>query len=200
MRRRPRSKSPFKRSQGQVNSFGPWHQLNGDLPVDRLLSAAASVCLSSLIVAGGAGRHPLDNFWRRKPTSTNYISLERKFIGESDSFSVMTKCFGFAILWVIFAELPKFLGVRKNNKRMEHKHVIYHFTARHLEIMNICFANIQIWRIWKAFMNFVKFVIAHIFAVSKYFAEQIIYFDSPDHTLQNDIQHAQIWQFLEDRL
>ena len=29
-------------------------------------------------------------------------------------------------------------------------------------------------------MNFVKSVIAHIFAVFIYFAEQIIYFDSPD--------------------
>ena len=35
-------------------------------------------------------------------------------------------------------------------------------------------------------MNFVKSVIAHIFAVFK----QIIYFDSPDHALQNDIQHG----------
>ena len=39
-------------------------------------------------------------------------------------------------------------------------------------------------------MNFVKSVIAHIFVVFKYFAEQIIYFDSPDHALQNDIQHG----------
>ena len=39
-------------------------------------------------------------------------------------------------------------------------------------------------------MNFVKSVIAHIFAVFKYFEEQIIYFDSPDHALQNDTQHG----------
>ena len=39
-------------------------------------------------------------------------------------------------------------------------------------------------------MNFVKSVIAHIFTVFKYFAEQIIHFDSPDHALQNDIQHG----------
>ena len=54
--------------------------------------------------------------------------------------SVLTKCFGFAI----FAKLPKFrpfLGVRKNNKRMKHKHAIYHFTARDLEKMNICFTK-----------------------------------------------------------
>ena len=39
-------------------------------------------------------------------------------------------------------------------------------------------------------MNFVKSVIAHIFAVFKYFAEQIIYFDSSDHALQNGKQHG----------
>ena len=39
-------------------------------------------------------------------------------------------------------------------------------------------------------MNFVKSVIAHILAVFKYFTEQIIYFDFPNHALQNDIQHG----------
>ena len=39
-------------------------------------------------------------------------------------------------------------------------------------------------------MNFVKSVIADIFAVFKYFVKQIIYFDSLDHALQNDIQHG----------
>ena len=76
------------------------------------------------------------------------------------------------------------MGVRKNNKRMKQKHVIYHFTARDLEIMNICFAK---YSNLEAFMNFVKSVIAHIFAVFEYFAEQIIYFDFPDHALQNDM-------------
>ena len=42
----------------------------------------------------------------------------------------------------------------------------------------------------KAFMNFVKSVVAYIFAVFKYFAEQIIYSDSPEHALQNDIEHV----------
>ena len=42
----------------------------------------------------------------------------------------------------------------------------------------------------KAVVNFVKSVIAHIIAVFKYFAEQIIYSDSLDHALQNDIQYG----------
>ena len=41
-------------------------------------------------------------------------------------------------------------------------------------------------------MNFVKSVIARIFAVFKYFAEQIIYFDSPDHALQTIYNMGQI--------
>ena len=40
-------------------------------------------------------------------------------------------------------------------------------------------------------MNFEKTIIAHIFAVLKYFAKQTIYSDSPDHVLQNDIQHQE---------
>ena len=36
-------------------------------------------------------------------------------------------------------------------------------------------------------MNFAKFIIAHIFAVFKYFSKQTIYFDSQDDVLQNDI-------------
>ena len=39
----------------------------------------------------------------------------------------------------------------------------------------------------KAFTNFAKYIIAFIFAKFKYFAKQIIYLESPDHVLQNDI-------------
>ena len=39
----------------------------------------------------------------------------------------------------------------------------------------------------KAFTNFAKYVIAFIFAKFKYFAKQIIYLESPDHVLQNDV-------------
>ena len=39
----------------------------------------------------------------------------------------------------------------------------------------------------KAFTNFAKYIIAFIFAKFKYFAKQIIYLESPDHVLQNDV-------------
>ena len=39
----------------------------------------------------------------------------------------------------------------------------------------------------KAFKNFAKYIIGFIFAKFKYFAKQIIYLESPDHPLQNDI-------------
>ena len=39
----------------------------------------------------------------------------------------------------------------------------------------------------KAFKIFTKYIIAFIFAKFKYFAKQIIYLESPDHLLQNDI-------------
>ena len=52
----------------------------------------------------------------------------------------------------------------------------------------------------KAFTNFAKYVIAFIFARFKYFAKQIIYLESPDHVLQNDIWYVDIlrvWNFFE---
>ena len=39
----------------------------------------------------------------------------------------------------------------------------------------------------KAFMNFAKYIITFIFSKFKYFAKQIIYLESPDHVLQDDI-------------
>ena len=39
----------------------------------------------------------------------------------------------------------------------------------------------------KAFKNFAKYIIAFIFAKFKYFAKQVMYLESPDHPLQNDI-------------
>ena len=39
-------------------------------------------------------------------------------------------------------------------------------------------------------MNFAKSMIAHIFAIFKYFAKQTTYSDSPDYVLQNGIQHV----------
>ena len=41
----------------------------------------------------------------------------------------------------------------------------------------------------KAFKNFPKYIIAFIFAKFKYFAKQIIYLESPDHPLQNDVSN-----------
>ena len=145
-----------------------------------------------------------DNFWRRKSTSTNYILLERKFIGESGLFSVLTKCFGFAISWAIFAKLPKiipFLGVRKNNKSVKHEHVIYHFTARDLEIMNICFAKYSnlanlrrlLWISW----NLLLLVFSQFSNISRNKSYNLILQITHFKTIYN---MAQIWQFLEDRL
>ena len=39
----------------------------------------------------------------------------------------------------------------------------------------------------QAFLNFTKFIIAYIFEKFKYFAKQIIYLESPDRVLQNDM-------------
>ena len=41
-------------------------------------------------------------------------------------------------------------------------------------------------------MNFAKSIIARIFAIFEYFEKQTIYSDSPDHVIQNYMQHGQI--------
>ena len=85
-----------------------------------------------------------------------------------------------------------FSGVRKNIKLIEHKHVIYHFKARDIDIKNIYNFLREIFKFLdfkKAFMNFAKSIIAHIFVIFNYFTKRTIYSDSPDHVLQNDMQH-----------
>ena len=80
---------------------------------------------------------------------------------------------------------------------MENKHIIYHFKACDLEIMNIynlfiLFYFIILYKIYvifkfcdfkKAFMHLARSIIAHIFAIFEYFAKQTVYSDSPDHVL-----------------
>ena len=47
--------------------------------------------------------------------------------------------------------------------------------------------NILISQFYKSILEFAKFIISFIFAKFKYFVKQIIYFESLDHKLKNDI-------------
>ena len=91
-------------------------------------------------------------------TPTNYISSKREFIGESKSFKISGKYFDFAIL-----------------------------RAWRCQVYNLFCKYINFLGVTKAFWNFAKYIITFIFAKFKYFAKQIIYLESPDHVLQNDI-------------
>ena len=62
------------------------------------------------------------------------------------------------------------------------KHVIWRF-----QIYNLFREKFKFRGFTKAFTNFAKYIIAFIFAKFIYFAKQIIYLESPDHVLQNDI-------------
>ena len=62
------------------------------------------------------------------------------------------------------------------------KRVIWRF-----QIYNLFREKFKFRGFTKAFTNFAKYIIAFIFAKFKYFAKQIIYLESPDHVLQNDI-------------
>ena len=63
------------------------------------------------------------------------------------------------------------------------KRVIWRF-----QIYNLFREKFKFRGFTKAFTNFAKYIIAFIFAKFKYFAKQIIYLESPDHVLQNDIE------------
>ena len=74
-------------------------------------------------------------------------------------------------------------GSSKNFKLLEHEHIIYHFEAGiwRFQIYNLFREKFKFHGFTKAFTNFAKYIIAFIFA------KQIIYLESPDHPLQNDI-------------
>ena len=61
------------------------------------------------------------------------------------------------------------------------KRVIWRF-----QIYNLFCEKFKFRGFTKAFKNFAKYIIAFIIAKFKYFANQIIYLESPDHLLQND--------------
>ena len=62
-RRQPTCKFPFRRTQGQVNSVGPWHPSLWIWMEICLLTAAASVCLSSLLKWVSAATDPETYQW-----------------------------------------------------------------------------------------------------------------------------------------
>ena len=61
------------------------------------------------------------------------------------------------------------------------KHVIWRF-----QIYNLFREKLKFCGVTKAFKNFAKYIIAFIFA------KQIIYLESPDHVLQNDMGYVHI--------
>ena len=82
------------------------------------------------------------------------------------------------------------MEVRKNFKLLEHKHIIYHFEAGDLAIPNIYNLFREIFKFREDKRNNVFREILKCFretAKFEFFAKQIIYLESPDHPLQNDI-------------
>ena len=79
-----------------------------------------------------------NNFRKTSVTPTNYISLEREFIRESESCKMLGKYFLFHDIMSNFREVVEAIfGSSKKFKPLEHKRMIYHFEAGDLEIPNI---------------------------------------------------------------
>ena len=73
---------------------------------------------------------------------------------------------------------------------LEHKNILYIILKQEIwriQIYNLLREKFRFLSFMKAFKNFAKYIIAFIFTKFKYFAKQIIYLESPDHPLQNDI-------------
>ena len=137
----------------------------------------------------------IGKFCKQKWTPTYYISLEREFIGKPNIFWMSTKHFDFAIFYEQYSrscrnlchlrEFEKYQTIKTKILYIISKYVIWILRTYDLFCEIFKFRDFK-----KAFMNFVKSIIARIFAIFKYFPKQTIYSDSLDHVLQNDIQNV----------
>ena len=83
-----------------------------------------------------------------------------------------------------FGSTKKFQTLRTQTY---HTYIILKWVTWRFQIYNLFREKFKFRSFTKAFKNFVKYIIAFIFAKFKYFAKQVIYLESPDHPLQNDI-------------
>ena len=148
---------------------------------------------------------PTNNFWKTSVTQTNYISSEREFIRESESFKMLGKYFWFhdfmsnfrEVVEAIFGSSKKFQTLRTQ---------AYHISSwsgwsgdsKYI----ICFAKYLNFAKIKAIIYFAKFLNAFVKPRNLNFSRnKIIYLESPDHPLQNDIWYISVllilWNFFE---
>ena len=90
------------------------------------------------------------------------------------------------------SEFRPFLEVRKNFKlfKLWSTNISYIILKRVIwrcQIYNLFREKFKFRGFTKTFQNFAKCIIAFLFTKFKYFAKQIIYLESPDHALQNDV-------------
>ena len=135
---------------------------------------------------------PTNNFRKTSVTPTNYISSEREFIGESESSKILGNIL-VSRFYEQFSRNRRNLGHFRKFEKISNsqnmnilkiilKHVIWRFQIYNLfreiskfreDKSNNVFREIR-----KCFRKTAKF---------EFFAKQIIYLESPDHPLQNNI-------------
>ena len=74
-----------------------------------------------------------------------------------------------------------------NSKNTNISYIILKRVIWRFQIYNLFREKFKFRGFTKAFKNFAKYIIGFIFAKFKYFTKQIIYLESPDHSLQSDI-------------
>ena len=95
----------------------------------------------------------------------------------------------------VFAKLSKFRpfsAVRKisSSYNMKRLYIILKHVIWRLRIFNLFCEIFRFRDFKKAFINFTKSIIVNVFEIFKYFMKHTTYSDSPDHALQNNIQHV----------
>ena len=134
---------------------------------------------------------PTNNFRKAYVTPTNYISSEREFIGESESFKYLQNIL-ISRFYEQFSRSSRNLGHFWKFEKISNSQN----TNISYVILKCVIWRFQIYNLFREKFKFLVFayvrispeyIIAFIFAKFKYFTKQIIYLESPDHALQNDI-------------
>ena len=147
---------------------------------------------------------PTNNFRKTKVTPNRLYIVGKGIYRRVRIIKNVGKIFWFRDFMSNFRKVVRFYAIFGSSKKFQTLRIrTYHISfwsgwsgdSKYI----ICFAKkVKFRGFTKAFTNFAKYIIAFIFAKFKYFAKQIIYLESPDHLLQNDIWYVcvlRVWNF-----
>ena len=137
---------------------------------------------------GGAGWPPPPIIFERLKLPQQIIYRRKENLSESPNHQKYWENILVSRFYEQFSRNRRNLGhFRKFEKISNILYIILKRVIWRSQIYNLFREKFKFRGFTKAFTNFAKYIIAFIFAKFKYFAKQIIYLESPDHVLQNDV-------------